>query len=198
MSISDVYNASLKYYCGKNKVSNIITWKNKKSNEMKREFINKMIDQAVFELNISRSSQLLAKTNQFKFNSKIFSEKELSKMKNRAIVLTFKDKIQNYGIIGVLILNYKKKNLAIEIENWVMSCRVFSRRLENFILDYLIKEAKKMKFHKINFNLEITKRNKYLQIFLKKSNIKIEEKNKHYSIDISKIKNNDKNYIKLI
>ena len=57
MSISDVYNASLKYYCGKNKVSNIITWKNRKSNEMKREFINKMIDRAVFELNISRSSQ---------------------------------------------------------------------------------------------------------------------------------------------
>ncbi|OUV60235.1 MAG: hypothetical protein CBC88_02970 [Candidatus Pelagibacter sp. TMED128] len=147
--------------------------------------------------NVPRAAQLLAKTNQFKLNQKVFSEKELLKNNNKVIVISFKDIIQNYGIIGVLIFNYKKKDLAIEIENWVISCRVFSRRVENFILDYLKKEVKKKKFKRILFKLDLTRKNQYLQIFLKKSNIKIIENNKRYSILVSDIKNKEKNYITL-
>ena len=147
--------------------------------------------------NISRASQLLEKTNQFKFNNNIFSIKELEKLKDNIIVISFKDSIQNYGIIGVLVLEYKKENLTIEIKNWVLSCRIFSRRLENYILEYIVKLAKKIKYDKINFVLNLTKKNKYLQIFLKRSNITIKKNKEKYSIKISNIKNREKNYIRL-
>ena len=56
-----------------------------------------------------------------------------------------------YGIIGVAVLSDRKKDRALEIENWVLSCRVFSRRIENYIIDHLIKKAKKTKYNKIKF-----------------------------------------------
>ena len=139
---------------------------------------------------------MLAKTNQFKFNSKTFSEKELIKLKKHSIVISFKDKIQNYGIIGVLILNEFKKNKALEIVNWVMSCRVFSRRIENYILDHIIKEAKKRKCNKISFKFEKTKKNLYLQEFFSKIKIKTEKNKNYYTNAIAKIKNNYRSYIK--
>ena len=150
----------------------------------------------ISKLNLTRSSQLLAKTNQFKFNSKTFSEKELIKLKKHSIVISFKDKIQNYGIIGVLILNEFKKNKALEIVNWVMSCRVFSRRIENYILDHIIKEAKKRKCNKISFKFEKTKKNLYLQEFFSKIKIKTEKNKNYYTNAITKIKNNYRSYIK--
>jgi len=147
--------------------------------------------------NVSRSAQLLAKTNQFKFNSKIYTEKELLKLRNQTIVMSFKDTIQDYGIVGVAVLSDRKKDKALEIENWVLSCRVFSRRIENYIIGHLIKKATKTKYNKINFKFHKTKKNVYLQDFLKKLKIKIEENSKYYSTNIENIKNSENTYMNL-
>ena len=78
-----------------------------------------------------------------------------------------------------------------------MSCRVFSRRIENYIINQLIKKAKKEKYNKINFKFDKTEKNIYLQNFLKKLKIKIDKNKKYYSNNITAIKNNEKNYIKI-
>ena len=148
-------------------------------------------------INVIRGSQLIAKTNQFKFNSKTYSEKELLKQKKQVLLINFKDNIQNYGIISSLVFGVDKSSKILEIKNWVMSCRVFSRRIENFILIYLINKAKKNNFNKICFSFQITKKNIYLQNFLKELGIKIIKDKEIYSINFSNIKNLKKNYIKL-
>lgn len=153
--------------------------------------------QKLSQSNITRVSQLLAKTNQFKFNKNIFSEKELEKLKKNVIVVSFKDNIQNYGIIGVLIIENKNNNLSIEIRNWVLSCRVFSRRIENYILNILIKKIKKLNYKSLSFAFEFTEKNNYLQLFLKKSNIMLNKNKKKYLVKITSIKNIKNNYIKL-
>lgn len=148
-------------------------------------------------INVIRGSQLIAKTNQFKFNSKTYSEKELLKQKKQVLLINFKDNIQNYGIISSLVFGVDKSSKILEIKNWVISCRVFSRRIENFILIYLINKAKKNNFNKICFSFQITKKNIYLQNFLKELGIKIIKDKEIYSINFSNIKNLKKNYIKL-
>lgn len=140
-----------------------------------------------------RSSQLIGKTNQFKFNSKIYSPKQLLTNEILSSSVTFKDKFHNYGIIGVFVLNISK-NKSIIIENWVLSCRVFSRRIENYILDYIIKKTKDLRFNNIKFKFEITKKNVYLQNFIESIGLKL-KKSGNYSINIKKIKNNKKNYM---
>lgn len=161
-----------------------------------KELKPKIYLEKVNKSNVVRAAQLLAKTNQFKFNSNIYSEKELIKFKNKTIVISFKDRMQNYGIIGAVVFSDKKKDKALEIENWVMSCRVFSRRIENYMMNHLIKEAKKIKFNKINFKFYKTEKNVYLQSFLKKLKIKIEQNKKYYSNNILDIKSKEKTYIK--
>ncbi|MDP6031504.1 MAG: hypothetical protein QGH78_03480, partial [Alphaproteobacteria bacterium] len=51
--------------------------------------------------------------------------------------LRLRDRIQDYGIVSVAVLEPGDEVLAIE--NWVMSCRVFSRRLE-YVMRHLISE----------------------------------------------------------
>ena len=142
-----------------------------------------------------RASQLLGKTNQFKFNSKTFLAKELIKKKN-SFCIFYKDKYQNYGNIGVVVYKIVKKDYIL-IENWVLSCRVFSRRLEHFIIQHFVKLAKKNNCKNILFEFEKTKKNLYLQEFLNELKIDLSKKSQTYKLNI-KYLNSKKlnNYIK--
>ena len=144
-----------------------------------------------------RCAQLFAKTNQFKFNSNIFSSKQLLSKNFTSLSINFKDKFHNYGVISSLVYKINKKDKYLLIENWVMSCRVFSRRIEDFIIDYLKVKTKENKCNNICFKLELTKKNIYLQKFLKETGLKI-NKQGQYSFNILNYKTKKKNYIKLI
>jgi predicted enzyme involved in methoxymalonyl-ACP biosynthesis len=72
-----------------------------------------------------------------------------------------------------------------------MSCRVFSRRIEDFIIDYLKVKTKENKCNNICFKLELTKKNIYLQKFLKETGLKI-NKQGQYSFNILNYKTKKK------
>ncbi len=86
---------------------------------------------------LDRIVQLIAKTNQFKLNPTVFSADEISKQAKHIIALRLRDKLQDYGIVSVVVLKPGEEELIIK--NWVMSCRVFSRRLE-YVMRHLISE----------------------------------------------------------
>ena len=155
---------------------------------------SQVILERINKKNSERSSQLLAKTNQFKLNSNLFSSKEL--IEKNSFCIFYEDKYQNYGNIGVVIYKIKKKKEII-IENWVMSCRVFSRRIEFFIFNLLLSKAKKNNCDYLSFELEKTKKNLYLQEFLNNLDLKLVNKIQNYKINVSYFKKSKyKNYIK--
>ncbi len=170
-----------------------------KSSKSIDEFLKSIKSKVILEKtnvnNSERASQLLSKTNQFKFNSNTFLAKEL--IKKNSFCIFYEDKYQNYGNIGVVVYKVIKKDYIL-IENWVLSCRVFSRRLEHFITQYLIKIAKKNNCKKILFKFEKTKKNLYLQEFLNQLKIGLSKKSQTCKLDINYL-NQDKlkNYIKL-
>ncbi|MEQ8441486.1 MAG: HAD-IIIC family phosphatase [Alphaproteobacteria bacterium] len=86
------------------------------------------VDEGVRPDTIARITQLIAKTNQFKLNPDTFSEAEITDRKDHVIALRLKDSIQDHGIVAVAVT--EPEDDALRIRNWVMSCRVFSRRLE--------------------------------------------------------------------
>jgi FkbH-like protein len=55
--------------------------------------------------------------------------------------IILKDKFGNMGLISYVILE-KLNNSILCIKEWVMSCRVLKRTVEEFILNYIIKLAK--------------------------------------------------------
>ena len=170
--------------------------KTKNINEYLKSLKSKVVLEKINKKNNERSSILLGKTNQFKLNSKLLSSKELT-LKD-AFCIFYKDKYQDYGNIGVIIYKIIKNNNLL-IENWVLSCRVFSRRLEHFIIKHLLAKALNNNCKYLIFKFEKTKKNLYLQEFLQIFDIKIKKKTNIYKININQIKlGNLNNYISKI
>jgi FkbH-like protein len=148
--------------------------------------------------NTKRTMELFAKTNQFRFNDYLPTQNEIIKNNKNFFIGSLKDKFQEYGIIFALKYQLNKKEKKLKIINWTMSCRVFSRKLEHFIFDHLIKIAKNQKLTNIEFKFNKTEKNKYLQIFLDK-HLKLKNiSSKSYLISIDdKYLSKKKFYIKL-
>ena len=93
---------------------------------------------------LKRISQLTLKTNQFNTTTLRFNElqieEKLYNSNNLIYSVNVKDKFGDSGITGVVILNTKDNKWIIE--NFLLSCRVLGRNIENAILDFLINEAK--------------------------------------------------------
>lgn len=101
--------------------------------------------------NIERITQLFNKTNQFNLTTKRYTNLEIDHIMNDinyvCIYAKLKDKFGDNGIVSCLIAKIEED--TIEIESWVMSCRVFKRNLEYAVFDHLVKEAEKLKMSKI-------------------------------------------------
>ena len=137
--------------------------KNKKLS--KRELENwikrlnvKVIKKDMNKTNIERTVQLFNKTNQLNTITRRLDKKELVnwlKKKNEKINLYFvSDKFADYGMTA--ILTYKENQKKIEIHDFIMSCRITGRNVENEIISKLSKNKKK----KIELHFKHSKKNK--------------------------------------
>ncbi|RZJ01604.1 MAG: HAD-IIIC family phosphatase [Brevundimonas sp.] len=89
--------------------------------------------------NADRVIQLIGKTNQFKINPHLFGLEDLEKLEIFAISLS--DSLQDYGIVAVVVTQRRGPDFVIR--QWVMSCRVFGRRLEHGTLEVLRDAARR-------------------------------------------------------
>jgi FkbH-like protein len=87
-------------------------------------------------LNLSRMAQLINKSNQFNLTGNRYSESELLALSLRddceVRYYRLADRFGDNGLISVVVLLLRPGGLA-EIDVWVMSCRVLSRTMEEFI-----------------------------------------------------------------
>ena len=113
---------------------------------------------------IPRINQLLQKTNQFNLTGKDFQNESLESLfsSNNSIILVahLEDRLAKHGLVSVLIGRIEKKSLWIE--NWVMSCRVFTRTLEEAIFLSLLDFARAFDCTEIRGAFYPTKRNIYV------------------------------------
>jgi FkbH-like protein len=92
------------------------------------------------EADIPRIVQLEQKTNQFNLTTQRFSEPDIHEFLARddALVLAFRltDRFGDHGLVSTLIAAHD--NEVLTIESWLMSCRIFSRSAEPFMLRGLV------------------------------------------------------------
>jgi FkbH-like protein len=90
-------------------------------------------------LNLARVTQLINKTNQFNTTTIRRTEAEVAALAAdpRGLALQFRllDRFGDNGIVSVMLLT--PSGDALELVNWVMSCRVFGRQLEDEALNIL-------------------------------------------------------------
>jgi FkbH-like protein len=95
---------------------------------------------------LPRMTQLLAKTNQFHPTTTRHNEAELTALtaNPHAWVRWFslRDRFGDHGLVSVVVLRPEGDSLAID--SWAMSCRVFSRGLEELIFLEMVQASRDM------------------------------------------------------
>jgi FkbH-like protein len=94
-----------------------------------------------------RIVQLINKTNQFNTTTRRYSSEEITALTNlpNALTLQFRlvDRIGDNGLVSTMILRpAPDQEDVLEIENWVMSCRVFGRQLEFAAMNIAVEAAR--------------------------------------------------------
>jgi len=121
--------------------------------------------EAVFERfddhHLPRITQLVQRTNQFNLTTIRHSAAELSAFAEDEqyfpFYATLLDRFGDNGLVSVVI--GKRSGAWLELVSWVMSCRVISRRLEEFVLDQLVEVARAAGIERMRGRYVPTKKN---------------------------------------
>lgn len=109
--------------------------------------------------NLKRAAQLLNKTNQMNLRTRRLSEAELMESSDHDPVWTFRyqDRFGDAGLTGLVSL--KTKNGVAQIQDFLLSCRVMGRGLEEAMLFHIIEYVKKRGLEEIHGEYRKTERN---------------------------------------
>ena len=101
---------------------------------------------------LKRITQLINKTNQFNLTTRRYTEAETTALiaDPNAIALHFRlvDRYADHGIICVVI-GRRTEDCTLDLDTWLMSCRVLGRGVEQATLAILIEEARRCGFRAI-------------------------------------------------
>ena len=93
--------------------------------------------------NLPRIAQLIQRSNQFNLTTLRHSEAACAAMMGDAdcvpLTVTLSDKFGDYGLISVVVLKLSARE--IEIETYLMSCRVLQRGVEQFVMNRIFELA---------------------------------------------------------
>ncbi|WED42136.1 HAD-IIIC family phosphatase [Legionella cardiaca] len=121
------------------------------------------------EMDVPRVSQLSMRTNQFNTTSIRYDESQIfgfiKKDCFEVYTVTVSDKFGDYGLVGVLIVNFEDKKLIVD--SMLLSCRALGRGVEKIMYQKLIDLCWAKKIEKIEFKFKKTERNIPAEFFLK-------------------------------
>lgn len=99
-----------------------------------------------------RIAQLTQRSNQFNLRTVRYTEAEIEALAQDdsriGLYFTLKDKFGDHGLISVVVLE-KQPEDTLFISEWLMSCRVLKRGMEEFIVDKILSVAAQQGFRRI-------------------------------------------------
>jgi FkbH-like protein len=113
---------------------------------------------------LERATQLINKTNQFNTTGRRYSAPEMARLAadSANITLQFRlaDRLGDNGLVSVMILRAAKAGVPeLEIDTWVMSCRVFGRQLEDEAMNIAVERARARGINALHARFVPTERN---------------------------------------
>ncbi len=99
-----------------------------------------------------RIAQLTQRSNQFNLRTVRYTEAEIEALAQDdsriSLYFTLKDKFGDHGLISVVVLE-KQPEDTLFISEWLMSCRVLKRGMEEFIVDKILSVAAQQGFRRV-------------------------------------------------
>ncbi len=139
------------------------------------------------DIDLARATQLLNKTNQMNLTTRRMSEAQLkgwaAKPGHALWVFRVFDKFGDFGLVGIVSVEIKTKKA--QIVDFVLSCRVFGRGVEEAMLAVACRYAKDSKPKEIFAGYIPTVKNKPCLDFFKKSGFNQKSKN-YFFWDLAK------------
>lgn len=115
---------------------------------------------------IPRIVQLTQRSNQFNLRTMRYSNNQIEKMTKGEDYITryfiLKDKYGEYGLVSAVIME-KREDGSLFIAEWVLSCRVLKRSMEEFIVNELVKVARQNGYSRIVGEYIPTPKNKMVE-----------------------------------
>ena len=112
--------------------------------------------------NVSRASQLLNKTNQMNLRTRRLSEAELlawaDEPSHEAWAVNVADRFGDAGLTGIFALS--RDGATAKLEDWLLSCRVMGRRVEDTMLWAASSRARELGASALVIEPVVTKKNK--------------------------------------
>ena len=110
---------------------------------------------------LQRATQLVNKTNQFHLTNTRYTEAQIKTLaaspESWVGQFSLADRFGDHGIIAVVVLRFLGGVAAID--TWVMSCRVFSRQMEDFTFGVIWRVAKERKCERLTGVFVPTRKN---------------------------------------
>lgn len=152
--------------------------------------------------NVSRISQLTQKTNQFNLSTYRYTEGDIRNFmddKNYSVLsISVTDRFGDNGLTGVVILRFVE-DCTVEVDSFLLSCRIIGRNVEYAIMDYLVKYLKDIEINVIKAKyIKSSKNNQVLNFYDTcgfESIIDDLKGEVRYNIDLKTYKNSGKTYI---
>jgi FkbH-like protein len=93
----------------------------------------------------ARITQLINKSNQFNLTTRRYTEADIQTLEGNPDVMTMQirlaDRFGDNGIVSIII--GRREGQVMDIDTWLMSCRVLGRELEREVLNQMVLEARR-------------------------------------------------------
>lgn len=121
---------------------------------------------ALDRFTLPRISQLTQRTNQFNMRTVRYSEEDIATFLDSrdafCFSFTLRDRLGDSGLVSAVILRPHAAG-SLFVDTWVMSCRVFKRTLEHFVVNYIAAFAKSRRFGKLTGEYRPTAKNSFVK-----------------------------------
>lgn len=133
---------------------------------------------------ITRIYQLILRTNQFNLTTIRYQEAEILRMLADPLAIIVgiqaQDRFGDNGIIGCIIAHQPADNQSeLYIDNFLLSCRVFSRGIETISLEHFLRTAKQAKINQVYARYVPTAKNHKVSEFYQQHDFAVIEKNQN-------------------
>jgi FkbH-like protein len=129
-------------------------------------------------IHLPRIAQLFGKTNQFNMTTRRHSLEDLQRMAADPHCIHFwlklRDRYADHGLVSAMIA--RAEGGVVDIESWIMSCRVIGRTVESVMLRHLAREAKRRGCERIRGTWIETPKNEVARDVYERYGFELEER----------------------
>jgi len=118
---------------------------------------------------LGRISQLLQRSNQFNLTTHRYNEGECEAMMRDAGCIplygSLRDRFGDHGLISVIVARPDSFKSTLEITDWLMSCRVLARGVEEYLMNHVVQEAMRLNLEVVTGSYIPTAKNAMVKEF---------------------------------